>query len=153
MNGHPCGVSDGSGAAIPRILVIDDQADIRLMCRVNLHLEGYEVAEAVDGESGLAAVREHKPDLILLDVMMPGLDGWQVLDALKADATTATIPVVMLTARVQREDEIRGWSSGAADYLAKPFNPSTLTEVVRRTLLHENDEDRRRRALEKLSIL
>lgn len=141
------------GPTAKRILIVDDQPDIRLMCRVNLHLEGYEVIEAVDGESGLAAVREHRPDLVLLDVMMPGVDGWQVLETLKADPQTHDIPVVLLTARVQREDEIRGWSSGAADYLSKPFNPSTLTDVVHRTLLRENDEDRRRRALEKLSIL
>jgi DNA-binding response OmpR family regulator len=139
--------------ATPRILVVDDQPDIRLMCRVNLQLEGYEVLEAPDGDAGLEMVRSEKPDLILLDVMMPGLDGWQFMEALKADATTASIPVVMLTARVQREDEIRGWLSGAAEYLPKPFNPSLLTEVVHRTLLNENEDDRRRRALEKLSIL
>lgn len=136
-----------------RVLVIDDQADIRLMCRVNLALEGFDVIEAGDGESGLRMIRETSPDLVLLDVMMPGLDGWQVLETAKADPKTSAIPVVMLTARVQREDEIRGWSSGASDYLSKPFNPSTLTDVVKRTLAAENDEDRRRRALEKLSIL
>jgi DNA-binding response OmpR family regulator len=145
-------VAQGS-IATPRILVVDDQPDIRLMCRVNLHLEGYEVLEAADGDAGLQLVRSAQPDLILLDVMMPGVDGWQVLETLKQDPKTASIPVILLTARVQREDEIRGWSSGAADYLSKPFNPSTLTEVVRRTLLHENDEARRRRALDKLSIL
>jgi DNA-binding response OmpR family regulator len=123
------------------------------MCRVNLQLEGYEVLEAPDGDAGLEMLRSEHPDLVLLDVMMPGLDGWQFMEALKSDAATASIPVVMLTARVQREDEIRGWLSGAAEYLPKPFNPSTLTEVVRRTLLNENDDDRRRRALEKLSIL
>jgi DNA-binding response OmpR family regulator len=139
--------------ATPRILVVDDQPDIRLMCRVNLHLEGYEVLEAADGDAGLQLVRSGQPDLILLDVMMPGVDGWQVLETLKQDPKTAAIPVILLTARVQREDEIRGWTSGAADYLPKPFNPSTLTEVVRRTLLHENDDARRRRALDKLSIL
>ncbi|MGZ4105362.1 MAG: response regulator transcription factor [Actinomycetota bacterium] len=132
---------------------MDDQPDIRLMCRVNLQLEGYEVLEAADGDAGLEMVRSDKPDLILLDVMMPGLDGWQFMEALKADAATSSIPVVMLTARVQREDEIRGWLSGAADYLPKPFNPSTLTEVVRQTLLNTDDEERRRRALEKLSII
>lgn len=132
---------------------MDDQSDIRLMCRVNLQLEGYEVIEADDGEVGLAAIRTKKPDLVLLDVMMPGLDGWQVLDAVKSDPDLASIPVVLLTARVQRQDEIRGWTAGASDYLAKPFNPSTLTEVVRRTLLDEDSGERRRRALEKLSIL
>ncbi len=133
--------------------MVDDQPDIRLMCRVNLALEGYEVDEATDGESALIAVREAVPDLVLLDVMMPGLDGWHVLETLKADPALARIPVILLTARVQREDEIRGWSSGAADYLSKPFNPSTLTEVVRRTLLVGDDGSRRRHALEKLSII
>jgi DNA-binding response OmpR family regulator len=142
-----------SSTATPKILVVDDQPDIRLMCRVNLQLEGYEVIEAADGDTGLAMLRDHDPDLVLLDVMMPGLDGWQFMDAVKGDPQTTSIPIVMLTARVQREDEIRGWLSGAADYLPKPFNPSTLTEVVRRTLLNENEDDRRRRALEKLSIL
>ena len=123
------------------------------MCRVNLQLEGYEVLEAGDGDAGLERVRIEHPDLVLLDVMMPGLDGWQFMEAIKADPKTAEIPIVLLTARVQREDEIRGWLSGAADYLPKPFNPSTLTEVVRRTLLSEHAEDRRRRALDKLSIL
>jgi DNA-binding response OmpR family regulator len=123
------------------------------MCRVNLQLEGYEVLEAADGDAGLDMVRLERPDLVLLDVMMPGLDGWQFMKEIKADDELAEIPIVLLTARVQREDEIRGWLSGAADYLPKPFNPSTLTEVVRRTLMHENDDDRRQRALDKLSIL
>lgn len=135
------------------ILVVDDQPDIRLMCRVNLALEGYEVAEAMDGAAALAALDRIKPDLILLDVMMPGVDGWQVLDAIKADPELEHIPVVILTARVQREDELRGWSAGASEYLSKPFNPSTLTEVVQRVLLHRDDSERRRRAIEKLSII
>jgi len=123
------------------------------MCRVNLALEGYEVIEAADGEAGLNVVREQRPDLVLLDVMMPGVDGWQVLDELKADQRLAGIPVILLTARVQREDEIRGWSSGAAEYLSKPFNPSSLSDVVRRVLSSgESEAERRRRALEKLSI-
>ena len=138
---------------MPRILVVDDQPDIRLMCRVNLQLEGYEVLEAADGDAGLEMVRLERPDLVLLDVMMPGLDGWQFMKEIKADPALSEVPIVLLTARVQREDEIRGWLSGAADYLPKPFNPSTLTEVVRRTLMHENDDDRRQRALDKLSIL
>ena len=136
-----------------RVLIVDDQPDIRLMCRVNLALEGYEIFEAADGEAGLAAVRDHRPDLVLLDVMMPGMDGWSVLDQIKADRDTRPIPVVLLTARVQREDEIRGWSSGAAEYLSKPFNPSSLSDVVRHVLNPDEPEgERRRRALEKLSI-
>src|ERR1041384_8430272 len=140
-------------ASARTILVVDDQPDLRLMSRVNLALEGYHVVEAVDGETGLAAVTAEQPDLVLLDVMMPGVDGWQVLETMKASESTHDIPVVLLTARVQREDEIRGWRSGAADHLSEPVNPSSLTEVVRRTLMRDNDEDRRPRALEKLSIL
>jgi len=139
--------------SVPRILIVDDQPDIRLMCGVNLQLEGYEVLEAHDDDADLEKDLAERPDLVVLDVMMPGLDGWQFMKEIKGDPTTAEIPIVLLTARVQREDEIRGWLSGAADYLAKPFNPSTLTEVVRRTLLHENEDDRRQRALDKLSIL
>jgi len=146
-------VTSQGSTSVPRILVVDDQPDIRLMCRVNLQLEGYEVIEAGDGEAGLETVRNERPDLVLLDVMMPGLDGWQFMEAIKADEETARIPIVLLTARVQREDEIRGWLSGAADYLPKPFNPSTLTEVVRRTLMNEGGDARRQRALDKLSII
>ncbi|MFN2615008.1 MAG: response regulator transcription factor [Actinomycetota bacterium] len=135
------------------VLVVDDQPDIRLMCRVNLALEGYDVIEATDGETGLRAISEHKPDLVLLDVMMPRLDGWDVLRSLKADPGTADIPVVVLTARVQREDEIKGWQLGASDYLAKPFNPSTLCEVVRRAVTRTGDDERRKHALEKLTII
>jgi DNA-binding response OmpR family regulator len=146
-------VTAQGSTSVPRILVVDDQPDIRLMCRVNLQLEGYEVIEAADGDAGLEMTRHERPDLVLLDVMMPGLDGWEFMREIKADPATADIPIILLTARVQREDEIRGWLSGAADYLAKPFNPSTLTDVVRRALLMGNEDDRRRQALDKLSIL
>ena len=141
------------GVTSKRVLIVDDQPDIRLMCRVNLTLEGFEVVEAGDGETGLASARQGGIDLVLLDVMMPGIDGWRVLEELKSDPVTAGIPVVLLTARVTREDEIRGWKTGAADYLPKPFNPSTLTRVVSRTLLVSDEGERRRRALEKLSII
>lgn len=135
------------------VLIVDDQPDIRLLCRANLALEGYDVIEAADGESCLEAAFSRPPDVILLDIMMPGMDGWQVLDALKAQPATAHVPVVLLTAKTQREDEIRGWRGDAADFLTKPFNPSTLTEVLRRVLNRSDHEDRRRRALQKLSIL
>lgn len=136
-----------------RVLVVDDQQDIRLMCRVNLALEGYEVVEATDGAQALEMIAATPPDLVLLDVMMPGIDGWEVLDTLQADPALAEIPVVMLTARVRREDELRGWTAGASDYLSKPFNPSALTDVVNRVLMQGDTEDRRRRAIEKLQIL
>lgn len=134
-------------------MVVDDQQDIRLMCRVNLALEGYDVIEAGDGASALALARRLHPDMLLLDVMMPGIDGWKVLETMRADPALASTPVVMLTARVQREDELRGWSGGASEYLSKPFNPSTLTEVVRRVLSGDDSDARRRRAIAKLQIL
>ncbi len=135
------------------ILVVDDQPDIRLMCRVNLALEGFRVVEAVDGDEVRACLRAQKPDLVLLDVMMPGVDGWEILAWMKGTPEFADIPVVMLTARVQREDELKGWSLGASDYLPKPFNPSSLTQVVNRVLMSQDDPERRRRAIEKLTII
>ena len=135
------------------ILVVDDQPDIRLMCRVNLALEGYQVEEAIDGEQARAYLQGHLPDLVLLDVMLPGIDGWEILTWMKADPRLAQVPVVMLTARVQREDELKGWSLGASDYLPKPFNPSSLTQIVNRVIVGRDDDERRRRAIEKLSII
>src|SRR5207253_3860364 len=84
-----------------RVLVIDDEAPIRLLCRVNLEAEGMEVLEAADGPSGLEAARNSLPDVILLDVMMPGLDGWKVAEELLDDETTGAIPIVFLTARAE----------------------------------------------------
>lgn len=123
------------------------------MCRVNLALEGFRVVEAVDGDEVRACLRAQKPDLVLLDVMMPGVDGWEILAWMKGTPEFADIPVVMLTARVQREDELKGWSLGASDYLPKPFNPSSLTQVVNRVLMSQDDPERRRRAIEKLTII
>jgi DNA-binding response OmpR family regulator len=138
------------------ILVVDDEDDILLLCRVNLEFEGYRVATASSGVEGLELARELRPSMILLDVMMPSMDGWHVLEALKADSETSSIPVVMLTARVQGEDQMRGWSGGATDYIMKPFSPVALLETIR-SVLHPADpqeaERRRERSLEKLRLL
>ncbi|MBW3562394.1 MAG: response regulator [Actinobacteria bacterium] len=138
-----------------KVLVVDDEADVLLLCRVNLEFEGYEVVEAGDGEEAMRKVREHEPDVILLDVMMPKMDGWQVLAALKAEPGTAEIPVVMLTAKVQDQDQIRGWSGGAADYITKPFSPLALSQVLENVLMNDPEEEERRRRmiLEKLQLL
>jgi DNA-binding response OmpR family regulator len=114
-----------------RVLVIDDEAPIRLLCRVNLEAEQMEVAEAADGRSGLEQAREDPPDVILLDVMMPGLDGWQVAEELLADERTRTIPIVFLTARAEVRDRARGLDLGGVDYVTKPFNPVELAPLVR----------------------
>jgi len=138
------------------VLVVDDEEDILLLCRVNLEFEGYDVITASSGSEGLALARRRHPSLVLLDVMMPTMDGWHVLEALKAAADTAPTPVVMLTARVQGEDQMRGWSGGAADYIMKPFSPVALLETIR-GVLHPADPDegerRRERSIEKLRLL
>src|SRR4030088_2929151 len=95
-----------------RVLVVDDEEGIRVLCRVNLELEGYEVLEAADGPTALELSRSKRPDLIFLDIMMPGMDGWEVLNELKADPETTAIPVVMLTARTSEADQIRGGGGG-----------------------------------------
>lgn len=113
-----------------RVLIVDDEEGIRVLCRVNLELSGFDVLEAPDGMAGLEMAREEHPDLIFLDVMMPQMDGWDVLRRLKEDAATASIPVVMLTARTSEADQIRAWGEGVLDYLSKPFNPQTLEDVA-----------------------
>lgn len=137
-----------------RILVVDDEPDVRLLCRVNLEFEGYEVVEASDGEEAMARVRETSPDVVLLDVMLPTMDGWEVLAAIKADGALRDLPVVMLTAKAQEQDQIRGWSEGAADYITKPFSPLALSQVLEDVLATapEEEERRRRLILEKLQL-
>ena len=136
-----------------RVLVIDDEAPIRLLCRVNLEAEGMEVLEAADGPSGLDAARTENPDVILLDVMMPGLDGWRVAEALLEDPATSDIPIIFLTARAEFKDRARGLDIGGVDYVTKPFNPLDLASLVRDLL--ERLDSRGRDALrrEKLADL
>jgi len=113
-----------------RVLVIDDEAPIRLLCRVNLEAEGKTVFEAESGERGLELAREERPDAILLDVMMPGLDGWMVAQRLLEDEATRRIPIIFLTARADIRDRARGLGAGGLDYITKPFNPVDLAELV-----------------------
>lgn len=136
----------------PKILVIDDEPDVLLLCRVNLEFEGYSVIEAHDGDEALRKVHLEKPDLILLDVMMPGMDGWQVLSILKENPATKDIPVVMLTAKVRELDQIQGLTHGAADYVSKPFNPIALSRTIRDALGATNTDERRQRMLDKLRL-
>jgi two-component system alkaline phosphatase synthesis response regulator PhoP len=114
-----------------RVLVIDDEAPIRLLCRVNLEAEGIEVLEAADGTAGLDLARAEQPDVVLLDVMMPGLDGWHVAEELLEDELTSGIPIIFLTARAEFRDRARGLDIGGVDYVTKPFNPLELAPLVR----------------------
>jgi DNA-binding response OmpR family regulator len=112
------------------VLVIDDEAPIRLLCRVNLEAEGMKVFEAADGPKGLEQARENTPDVVLLDVMMPGLDGWRVAEQLLQDDRTSEIPIIFLTARAEFRDRARGLDIGGVDYVTKPFNPLELAPLV-----------------------
>ena len=120
---------DAAGAT--RVLVIDDEAPIRLLCRVNLEAEGIAVLEAADGTTGLDLARDEQPDVVLLDVMMPGLDGWRVAEELLEDERTRAIPIIFLTARAEFRDRARGLDIGGVDYVTKPFNPLDLAPLVR----------------------
>src|SRR5437868_11665583 len=123
------------GDDMVRVLIIDDEAPIRLLCRVNLEAEGMEVIGAGDGAAGLEKARGEEPDVILLDVMMRGLDGWQVAEALLDDQRTRSIPIIFLTARAEVRDRARGLDLGGIDYVTKPFNPVELAPLVRE-LIH-----------------
>lgn len=118
----------------PHVLVIDDEAPIRLLCRVNLEAEGMHVLEAADGSTGLELARERCPDVVLLDVMMPGVDGWLVAERLLDDERTREIPIIFLTARAEFRDRARGLDIGGVDYVTKPFNPLDLAPLVRALL-------------------
>jgi two-component system phosphate regulon response regulator PhoB len=139
------------------VLVIDDEAPIRLLCRVNLEAEGMSVLEAADGPSGLEKARAELPDVILLDVMMPGLDGWRVAEELLDDERTAQIPIIFLTARAELRDRARGIDLGGVDYVTKPFNPVELAPLVRdltdRVERGERDDLRREKLTELRSML
>ena len=143
-------------AARTRVLVVDDEADVRELCRVNLEFAGYDVLEAGDGLDALDVLARQSADVVLLDLMMPRMDGWAFLRHVKEDNRLATIPVVLLTARTAEEDQILGLQEGAIDYIAKPFNPLTLAEQVEKALRPvspEEAEERRERILEHLRLI
>ena len=139
-----------------KVLVIDDEPPIRLLRRVNLEAEQMEVLEAGDGPTGLEKARKEEPDVVLLDVMMPGLDGWQVAEELLSDERTRSIPIVFLTARAEVRDRARGLDLGGIDYVTKPFNPTELAPLIRE-LVHRVDsgerEDVRREKIAELRDL
>jgi len=113
-----------------KILVVDDEARVREMLEFRLRLFGYEVVQAATGREALAMASKEQPDLVLLDVMMPEMDGFQVCIRLKQGQDTKEIPVVMLTARADAKDVTRAFSSGAVDYVVKPYDPLVLQQKV-----------------------
>ena len=115
-----------------KILAVDDEKHIVRLVQVNLERAGYEVVTANDGKEALEKVASENPDLLVLDVMMPYMDGFEVLQNLRRNPGTRDIPVIMLTAKAQDADVFKGWQSGVDCYLTKPFNPMELLSFVKR---------------------
>jgi two-component system alkaline phosphatase synthesis response regulator PhoP len=115
-----------------KILVCDDERHIVRLIQVNLERQGYEVVTAFDGKEGLEKIRSEKPNMVVLDVMMPYMDGFEVLKTLRREPETESLPVIMLTAKAQDKDVFEGYHYGADMYLTKPFNPMELVAFVKR---------------------
>jgi len=126
------------------VLVVDDEHAIRLLCRVNLSASGLDVLEAENGRNGVELARRERPDLVLLDVMMPDVDGWAVARELAEDERTREIPIVFLTARADAADKRMGQQLGGVGYVVKPFDPVTIGDfvegVIRRVERGERDQ-------------
>lgn len=127
------------------ILVVEDEDDIRDLIQYNLEREGFKISTASDGEIGLECARTLKPDLVILDLMLPGIDGHEVCCQLRRDTNGDAIPIIMLTAKNEEADEIVGLRMGADDYITKPFSPRVLVArvkaVLRRPRSSEKDTD------------
>jgi DNA-binding response OmpR family regulator len=117
-----------------RVLVVDDDPDVLLLCRLNLMSDGHLVLEASSGSDALELMYSERPDVVVLDIMMPRVDGLQVLRELREDARTKTLPIVILSARTLADDQIAGWTAGADAYVTKPFSPAGLCRAIMRTL-------------------
>ena len=120
--------------ASPFVLVTDDDEDLRLLCEMYLQLDGFTVGHAVNGRDAIARVHARRPDLILLDLMMPVMDGWECLAALKADPATRDIPVFIITGKNQLADQERAFSMGAEAFIPKPFQGPALVARIRQRL-------------------
>jgi len=123
--------------ALPKVLVVDDDRVIQQLLEVNLELEGYDVQIAGNGDEALKTLKSFQPDVVLLDVMMPKLDGREVCRRIKGDPATAHIPVVFLSARAQDMDVNSGLELGASAYVTKPFDPVDLLDTVQKVLAGE----------------
>ena len=122
----------------PKIVVIEDEVDILEVINYNLSKEGFDVCSALDGEEGLALIKKEVPDLVLLDLMLPGLDGIEICRTLKADHSTRSIPIIMVTAKGEESDIVLGLGMGADDYVVKPFRPRELMARIRSVLRRGN---------------
>ncbi|HRK95181.1 MAG TPA: phosphate regulon transcriptional regulator PhoB [Rhodospirillales bacterium] len=123
-----------AGTMKPKVLIVEDEDAQAEVLRYNFEREGFDVVLATDGDDGLFAVEEHQPDLVILDWMLPGTSGISLCQRLRGRAETRALPIIMLTARSEESDRIRGFDSGADDYVVKPFSPSELVARVRAVL-------------------
>jgi CheY-like chemotaxis protein len=131
---HASGDPGARGTTEGRVLIVDDETSIRLICRLNLRSAGFDTLEASDGASAIALALAELPDLILLDIMLPGMDGWQVAEELAANDETREIPILFLSARSESGDQRRGHATGGVGYITKPFDPLAMTNTVRDVL-------------------
>lgn len=127
-----------------KVLVCDDERHIVRLIQVNLERQGYQVVTAFDGKEGLEKIRSEKPNLVVLDVMMPYMDGFEVLKSIRREPETENLPVIMLTAKAQDKDVFEGYHYGADMYLTKPFNPMELVTFVKRIAQGTDDSGSKR---------
>jgi DNA-binding response OmpR family regulator len=132
-----------------RVLLVEDEGDVAELIRYNLAKEGYDVVLTANGNEALRLAREHRPDVLLLDIMVPQLNGWEVCRRLKKDPELASIPVIMVSGRVEEGDKVLGFEVGADDYVTKPFSPRELIARVRAVLRRGRQVD----AMEKKASL
>jgi len=128
------------GSQMSRVLVIDDEPDVLLLCKLNLEHAGHEVIQAEEGARGLMMARAEHPDVVVLDLMLPWVNGYQILAALQEDDATRDLPVVILTAKTQVEDRVRCWKDGASEFVTKPFLPEELIDALERVTAMTNEE-------------
>jgi len=117
-----------------KILIVDDERQLVSLVSLHMSMSGYEVLTANDGEAALSIIDKEKPDLVILDLMLPKIDGWEVCKLLRSESKTKNISVIMLTARSETEDKLKGFECGADDYVTKPFSPRELVARVKRVL-------------------
>jgi CheY-like chemotaxis protein len=135
------------------VLVVDDHRPVRALCRASLEEAGFRVLEAENGKEALASVQTERPDAILLDIMMPGISGWEVTAALLAERSTDEIPIIFISARTEPSDRIRAYELGAQAYVTKPFDPDALAETVAGVLAQIERGDRDAALAETLATL
>lgn len=129
-------ISKGKGAPVAdkKILIVDDEVHIRDIIKFRLQVEGYEILEASNGRNAIDIMMSDKPDLVVLDIMMPDMDGWEVCKFAKGQSETKDIPILMLTAKTDIRDKIQGMVVGANDFVTKPFSPNDLVQRVSKLL-------------------